>query len=158
MPLIDTHWGETVSVQLLWQGILLLSQTEMSHDNPHRRKATSLDPIKVKDHALHFLWRDFQMWLKPNPWSHENKQNTNLFLSISNHILVHNVEKPCSCNYCDRTFRYNSNLSVTMKYTPVRSYFCVRDRFCAAIVTRHSVALRTWIFTWQSTQEKSYFI
>ena len=40
VPLIDTHRGETVSVQLLWQGIRLLSQPELSHDNPHRRKAT----------------------------------------------------------------------------------------------------------------------
>ena len=25
---------------------------------------------------VHFLWRDFQTWLKPDPWSHENKKDT----------------------------------------------------------------------------------
>ena len=73
--------------------------------------------------SLYGLW--FRTWSDINMSA---SNTTNLFLSISNHISEHNGERPCTCNYCDRTFRYNSNLSVTMKYTPVRSYFCARDR------------------------------
>ena len=63
MPLIDTHRGETDSVQLLWQGIRLLSQPELSHDNPRRRKATfvhALESYRWKTMLVHLLWWGFQ--------------------------------------------------------------------------------------------------